>query len=101
MIVGVAGSIVKIPLIVAKKSMDVRLSLAAFFPGVRIESPAGILLNSTDVFALWGAAVMAIGYAVLAQVGIKKSIAVIGSLYVVFVLLQLGAGVLMTAATGR
>ena len=101
MIVAVAGSVVKIPLIVAKKSMDVRLSLAAFFPAVRIESPAGILLNSTDVFALWGVAVMAIGFAVLAQVGIKKSIAVVGGLYVVFVLLQVGLGVLMTAATGR
>jgi len=101
MIVTMAGNIVKIPLIIAKKSLDVRLSLAAFFPGVSLESPAGILLNSTDIFALWGVAVIAIGFGILGQLGIRKSVATVVAFYIVFVLLQLAASTLMTAATGR
>lgn len=98
MIIVAAGNLVRIPLIMAKKSMDVRLSLAAFAPNVRLESPAGLLLGSTDIFSLWCLVASVIGFSALTGLGTKKSAAIVVALYVVLVLVQIGASLLTTRA---
>jgi len=94
MVIASVGNLVKIPLAIAKKSLDVRMSLAAFAPGLRLESPATILLNSTDVFVVWSLVATAVGFAGLTQLGTKKSAAIVVALYVVFVLVEVGAAAL-------
>lgn len=101
MIIPAAGGLIKIPLVMLKGSYDVRLSLAAFFPSVRAESYAGILLGSTDLFSIWAVVATAIGFNVLAQLGMKKSAVIVIALYAVFVLILLGFGLLAAGVTGR
>jgi hypothetical protein len=90
-VIASAGNLAKIPLAIAKKSVDVRISLAAFAPGLRLESPAAILLNSTDVFAVWSLVATVIGFATLTQSSTRKSTARVVILYAAFVLLEVGA----------
>lgn len=101
MIIPAAGNLIKIPLMVLKKTYDVRLSLAAFFPSVRTESSAGILLGSTDLFSIWVLVATIIGFGVLTQLGSKKSAAIVIALYVILVLILLGFGVLAARVMGR
>jgi hypothetical protein len=98
MIIVGAGNLLRIPLIAAKKSMDVRLSLAAFAPGVRLESPMGVLLGSTDIFALWCLVASAIGFSALTGLGSKKSAVVLVALYAILIALQVGASALTAKA---
>jgi hypothetical protein len=98
MVIDGAGNLVRIPLMIAKKSIDVRLSLGAFAPNVRLESPTGLLLGSTDIFSLWCLVATAIGFSVLTGLGRKKSAAIVVVLYVILVLLQIGASYLTTRA---
>jgi hypothetical protein len=98
MIIVSAGNLARIPLILAKKSIDVRLSLAAFAPNIRLESPAGLVLGSTDIFSLWCLVATAIGFSALTGLGTKKSAAIVVALYVRLVLLQVGTSVLTTRA---
>jgi hypothetical protein len=101
MVIPAVGNLIKIPLILLKKSYDVRLSLGAFFPAVRAESPAGILLGSTDLFSIWAVAATVIGFGVLTQLGGRKSAAIVIGLYAAFVLILLGLGMLAAAVTGK
>ncbi len=94
------GSLIKIPLVFAKKSIDVRTSLAAFAPGVPFDSPVGILLGSTDIFSIWALVATIIGFNVLTELGMKKSIAVGIGLYALFVLFSVSMGVLRAKTIG-
>jgi hypothetical protein len=98
MIIDNAGNLVRIPLMIAKKSIDVRMSLGAFAPNVRLESPAGLLMGSTDIFSLWSLVAAVIGFSVLTGLGRKKSAAIVVALYVILVLLQVGTSFLTTRA---
>lgn len=101
MVIPAAGNLIKIPLIMLKKSYDVRLSLGAFFPSVRAESSGGILLGSTDLFSIWALVATVIGFGVLTQMGGRKSAAIVIALYVVLVLILLGFGLLAATVMGR
>ncbi|MFZ1947654.1 MAG: Yip1 family protein [bacterium] len=91
LVIASAGNLLKIPLAIAKKSVDVRMSLAAFAPGLRLESPTAILLNSTDVFVVWSLVATVIGFAALTQLSTKKSAVIVVVMYAAFVLLEVGA----------
>jgi hypothetical protein len=93
-VIGVAGILVKMPLVFAKESIDVRTSVAAFAPGVALESPLGTALNMLDVFSIWVLVATCIGYNTLSGLGTKKSVSVVVGLYVLWMLISVGLAVM-------
>ncbi|HVP58016.1 MAG TPA: YIP1 family protein [bacterium] len=94
------GGLAKLPLVVAKKSIDVRSSLAALTPGVAFGSPLYVVLNSVDAFYIWMIAAMIIGFSALTGLGSKKSTVIVVGLYVLFVVLSLGTTLISKRFTG-
>jgi hypothetical protein len=94
------GGLVKVPLIFAKKSIDVRTSLAALTPGIKFDSPLGVFLNSIDVFYLWMLVAAIIGYGILSELGSRKSTVIMVVLYVLFLVFSVGTTLLRKKVMG-
>jgi hypothetical protein len=88
------GQIVRLPLVLAKGSINVRTSVAAFTPSVAIESPLGTLLNSLDVFSIWMLVAVCVGFATLAGINIKKSSMIVVALWAAGIAVLVGFAVL-------
>lgn len=99
-IIPAVGAVVKLPLVFARQSIDVRSSLALLTPGIAFDSPVGVMLNSVDLFYVWMLAATAIGYNVLTGLGIKKSAAIVVGLYLLFVAFSVGATLLRSKVVG-
>ncbi len=61
----IVGSYVVVPLILAKGSIAVSLSLAAFLPDANLESPLYVLLSKISVFHIWELFVLGIGFSII------------------------------------
>lgn len=59
------GNLLKLPLIVAKKSMFVSFGLAALFPGKDFTSLVYTILYYADIFLIWSVIVVGFGYAAI------------------------------------
>ncbi|MFH1313029.1 MAG: YIP1 family protein [Candidatus Eisenbacteria bacterium] len=94
------GVLVRLPIILAKGSIDVRTGIAAFAPSVPLRSPLGTLLFQLDLFDIWSLVALSIGFSILAGLNIKKSAAIIFGLWAVFVALLVGLAVLRTRFMG-
>jgi len=99
-IIPAAGGLAKLPLVLAKKSIDVRSSLAALTPGVAFDTPLGVMLNSADLFYVWMLVVTAVGYSILTGLGTKKSTAIVIGLYILFVAFSVSMTVVRSKVTG-
>jgi hypothetical protein len=99
-VIGAMGGIIKMPLVLAKESIDVRTSIAAFFPSVPFDSPVGVLLSNFDIFSIWTVVVVVIGYHVLTGIGIKKSAAIVVALWGVVVVVGVAGALIKSALTG-
>jgi len=74
----IIGTIVKLPLIVSKQSMDVRTSLALLVPNGKLTDPlVGILNSLTDVFIVWTIILAVIGISIVYNFSKGKSAAVV------------------------
>jgi hypothetical protein len=98
--IGVLAMVVKLPLVLAKGSLDVRTSAAAFSPSVQATGPLGIFLNSIDVFSIWMVGITAIGFSVLSALGIRRSVAIVVGLWVLVVVLRVAMAVLGSKIVG-
>ncbi len=94
------GMIIKLPIIIAKGSIDVRTSLAMLAPSVGIQTPLGVLLNSFDIFSIWAVVATVIGFAVLTGFNNKKSALIVVGLWLVYVLIHVGSTALMSGLMG-
>jgi hypothetical protein len=94
------GQIVRTPIMMAKQSVDVRLSAAAFAPSISMASPLGTFLNALDVFSIWAVVAVCIGYSVLSGMTIKKSTIIVVLLWLVGIALLVGSAFLGRMATG-
>jgi hypothetical protein len=94
------GQIVRTPIILAKQSIDVRTSAAAFAPSVSINSPLGTFLNSLDIFSIWAVVAVCVGYSVLSGMTIKKSAIIVVLLWLAGIALLVGSAFLGRLATG-
>jgi hypothetical protein len=99
-IIPAVGGLVKLPLVIAKQSIDVRSSLALLTPGVAFDSPLGVMLNSVDLFYVWMLAATVIGYNILTGLGMKKSVAIVVGLYILFVAFSVSATLLRSRVMG-
>ena len=99
-LIGTVGVLVKIPLVFAKGSIDVRTSIAAFAPGVALDSPLGVALNMVDVFAIWVLVATCIGYNTLSGLGTRRSVSVVVGLYALWMLISIGLAVMRSSLMG-
>jgi hypothetical protein len=88
------GELVKLPIVRAKDSIDVRTGIGAFAPSISLNSPLGTFLAQLDLFGIWSLVALAIGFSVLAGLGMKKSAAIVFGLWAVFVGILVGLAVL-------
>ncbi len=93
-VISALGSLIKIPLVLAKGSIDVRTSLAAFAPSLDLGSPPAVLLSSFDIFSIWQVVALCFGFSVLSGFSIKKSSGIVVGLWVVLVVIQIGLSLL-------
>lgn len=94
------GMLVRLPIVFAKGSIDVRTSAAMFAPSVDLQSPLGTFLNYFDVFSIWGLIAVCIGFSVLTALTIKKSAAIVIGLWLVGLALVVGSAVVRTRLMG-
>ena len=99
-LIGVLGQLIRVPLIFAKGSADVRTSLAAFAPSLSLTSPLGVFLNMVDLFAVWMLIALTIGYDVLGHMGVRKSAAIVFGLWGALIAIFVGLTYLRMVATG-
>jgi hypothetical protein len=99
-LIAAVGGLVKTPLILAKQSIDVRTSAAAFAPSVPLETPLGTFLNSLDVFSIWMLVALVTGYGCLSGFSVKKSAVIVIGLWAVTVAILVGLVSLRHLATG-
>ena len=85
--VWVLGGLIKVPLVLAKGSADVRTSLAILAPSKALLSPLVMFLNSFDIFSIWALVTLCFGYGVLSGLGTKKASAIVVGLWAVLVLI--------------
>ncbi|MDH4156138.1 MAG: YIP1 family protein [candidate division Zixibacteria bacterium] len=83
------GSLVRLPLIMAKDSMYVSLGLAAFLPGKDFRSILYGLLYYFDIFMVWTIIVTGIGYGIIFGISRGKGITAAFIGFAIFVLLSI------------
>ncbi len=85
------GTIVKLPLILSKGSLDVRTSLALLMPGESLTNSLVSVVNSvTDIFTIWSLVLAIIGISIVYTFSKAKAAAVVLVPSAVLVLVGLG-----------
>ncbi|MFH1864737.1 MAG: Yip1 family protein [Candidatus Eisenbacteria bacterium] len=82
------GSLVKLPMMIAKKSMIVETGPSLFFKNLEPSDRLFKFLSSFDVFTIWGMVVTAIGMAVVYRVSRGKSWLAVAILWIVIILIS-------------
>jgi len=92
-LISVAGGLVRIPLVLAKKSMYVSIGFCAMMPGKDFKSFLYSLFFYLDFFAIWSIIVTGIGYGIIFGISRNKGIAVstISTILIVLVMIGLSA----------
>ena len=88
-LIGSLNQLILLLIIPFKKTMDVHFSLAAFMSSDSSETMLYQLLKKIDLFTIWEIIVMGIGVAVIYKFTTKKSIGMVASLYVIYIILSL------------
>ena len=86
-LVYIPSSIVTVPLMIAKESIEVQVGLGLLLPDSMAESFLAYFLNALNVFSVWQYALTAIGLGIVSGISTKK--AAIG-VFVLFILYALG-----------
>jgi hypothetical protein len=93
-VIGALGSLIKIPLVLMKESIDVRTGLAAFAPSLSVREPMFVFLSSFDIFSVWQLVAFCFGFGVLAGFSVKKSTAIVVGLWAGLILIRIGLSLL-------
>ncbi len=86
--VGIVAMIVRVPIILAKKTVAVQTNLAAFLSPDSKGTILYKILASFDVFILWQLVLMVIGFTVVYKFNSKKSATVVFGLWAVWVVIS-------------
>lgn len=95
-LIGVLESIVKIPLIISKQTINVQTSLALFLSPETSDSVLYRLMAKFDVFALWQIALLSIGLAILYNFSIKKTASVVVGAWIIWIAVSILFSTLLT-----
>ncbi len=71
--ISAVGMLIKVPLILQKKTADITFSLASFFNPESMNKFLYSFLKSIEVFEVWRFVVLAIGFSVIYRFSMKKS----------------------------
>jgi len=85
-LIATVGMFIKIPIILAQKTMNVHFSLATFLPENSKDTFLYKFLINTDLFNVWSIAVLCIGIAVVGGLKVKKVWPVVVALLIVWYL---------------
>lgn len=85
-LISTVGMFIKVPIILAKQTMNVHFSLATFLPDSSKETFLYKFLVNTDLFNVWSIAVLCIGIAVVGGLKTKKVWPVVVALLIVWYL---------------
>lgn len=88
--IGVAETVVKVPLMLSKGSYKVYTSLALLMDESQSKTVLFQLLDAIDLFAIWKVIVFAIGFGVVYQFGRKKGYMAIVPLYIIIIAVSIG-----------
>lgn len=83
-LVTIAGAIIKIPLMLAKKSMEVYTNLVLFAPFAEKGTFTFHFLTQIDFFVIWAMALFATGISVVTNLERKKSYILVFVLWLIF-----------------
>jgi len=83
--IGVLGSIILVPLILSKGSMDVSISPALLLSGDAIGGKLHTLLSKFDFFTIWFLAVFAFGFAFIYRFSTAKAFTAVGLLWAIWI----------------
>jgi len=72
LILAIAGTIVKVPLMISKETIKIHTSLAAFMPRDASQSALFRFLDGFDIFTIWMLIVFGIGFAVIYRFSKQK-----------------------------
>ncbi len=89
-LIPIIGSLVKLPLILQKKTIDIHFSLASFLSEPESKSFVFNILKSTDIFLIWQYVVLAIGFAVFYKFSLRKAGIVILILAILHIVVSAG-----------
>ena len=98
--IGVLETIIKIPMMLASKSVHAYTSLAILFDTSEAGTALFKFANAIDVFSLWRVALWAIGFGIAYKFSKEKSYTAIGLLYVIYVVLWVLISGVLSKLTG-
>ncbi len=87
--VGIVAMIVRVPVILAKKTIAVQTSLAAFLSPDSKGTLLYKILSSFDIFILWQLVLMTVGFTVIYKFSQKKSATVVFGLWALWVVFSI------------
>jgi len=88
-LIGSLGSLILLPLVLSKQTMDVHFSLAAVMSSEASKTILYQFLKKIDLFAIWQIFVAGIGVSAIYKFTTQKSVLMVASLYVVYILISL------------
>ncbi len=84
-VVSSLGALVKLPLIIVKKSPMVTLSPALFLKGEQIGTPLFAVLSGFDFFSVWSIVIFAIGFSIIYKFSRAKAFTTVGILWIIWI----------------
>jgi len=99
-LIPLVGGLLRIPLVIAKKSIYVSYGIAALFPDKDFTSFIYSLLYQLDIFAIWGIIVTGIGYAAIFHFSRGKGMTVSIIVSLLFTLISITMQLLSWSAMG-
>jgi len=91
-LVGLLGYIIRVPLALSQGTMKVFFGPAVLLPTEAEQTTLFRILAALDVFSLWRAALLALGFAAVYKISKGKGFVAVGSLYVLQVVLSVALG---------
>jgi hypothetical protein len=79
------GAIIRLPLILIKKSAQVSLSPALFLPGEKLGTPLYAFFANFDFFTIWHIVVFAIGFSIIYKFSRAKAFMAVGFVWAVWI----------------
>jgi len=92
----ILGGAVKLPIILAKQTLNVHFSAAIFLSDAMKETFIYKLLAQVEVFNIWSIAVLCIGIAVVAKVDVKRVWPWVVLIYVLWYVVSIGLGTMFS-----
>jgi hypothetical protein len=93
--VAIPETIVKVPLMVVKKTMRVHTSLAVLMPAGGEESVLFKILAKFDIFVIWQLALVSLGLSIIYNFTVKKAAGLVILFWIVWIIVSVGLSTLL------